>query len=69
MRTTIELPKADKFRINQRSTSYGHIKMPKPLPDWKQSATSLRHSPRIFQFSRDTRFKDPKINYFNHQNL
>ena len=37
--------------------------MPKSLPQWNISSTTLRHSTSAYQFSRSDRFPKTKCNY------
>ena len=54
---------------HRRSYSYEHIKMPKPVPDWKLSSATLRQSMKCFHFPKDSRFKDPVTQYCDSQKL
>ena len=49
--------------------SYAHLPMRKGVPDWNKSAAVLRHSATNFSIPKDARFKEPKINYYNHYQL
>lgn len=55
--------------LNNQSLYYDHIPMPKPVPQWNQSATTLRHSPSFHRFSSSERFPKPKSNYRDTQHL
>ena len=67
MRTTIDFSNANSLR--RKAYSYEKIKMDKPVPKWNQSSSTLRHSASLYSIPRDTRFKDPKINYYDHLKL
>lgn len=43
--------------------------MPKPLPQWNTSSAVLRNSALLYSIPKDTRFKEPVINYYDHQKL
>ena len=43
---------------------YAHLPMPKDHAQWNQSATTWRHSPHKYSFSKDSRFKD-NHSYYN----
>ena len=43
--------------------------MAKPVPQWNQSAATLRNSPSFHRFSKNKRFPDPKSNYQDAQSF
>ena len=67
MKTTIDFSTPSTLR--RKAYSYEHLKMDKPIPKWNQSSATLRHSASLYSIPRDTRFKDPKINYYDHLKL
>jgi len=61
--------KVSPFLSKQSVLYYDHIPMPKNLPQWNISATTLRHSVSAHQFSRSSRFPKNKCNYQDSQQI
>ena len=51
--------------LSPQKTSIRYDKLPlgKPVPQWNQSAATLRNPPIFHRFSKNQRFPDPKCNY------
>lgn len=65
----IKSTKAPPLLSKQAVLYYDHIPMPKSVPQWNISSTTLRHSVSAYQFSRSDRFPKTKCNYQDSQQI
>ena len=54
---------------NEKNFPYANVPMSKDLPQWNTSSSVLRNSTTLYTIPKDSRFKQPKINYYNHLQL